>query len=365
MEQVTVSLGERAYEVLVGDQLIDRCGSLVRKYVNPPSVIIVTDENIAGQYLPQVERSLKDEGFSAVATAVVPAGETSKDIHHLARLYDACFAARLERHSCLIALGGGVVGDLAGFCAATYLRGIPFVQMPTTLLAQVDSSVGGKTGINLPGGKNLVGSFHQPRLVLADVAALATLPERQFATGMAEIIKHGLIRDAQLVDWLERNAAEVRRRDGETMTALVARNVRIKADVVAADERESGLRAILNYGHTVGHAIERVAAYGAYTHGEAVALGMVAEAEISRLRGDLGDADCRRQAALLAEFGLPIRLRQGLPIDELISAMAHDKKVVSGKLRFVLPTEIGKVRIADDVTPDELRQAVSVLEAGR
>ncbi len=361
MLQVTVSLGERTYNVLVGENLVARAGEFISETVKPASVLLVSDRQVADIYLGPALKSLRGAGLH-VSQAIVPPGENSKSIDHVMLLYEACFGARLERASCVVALGGGVVGDLVGFCAATYLRGLPFVQIPTTLLAQVDSSVGGKTGINLPGGKNLVGSFHQPRLVLADVATLHTLEAREFATGMAEIIKHAVIRDGAMFDWLHEHAEEIDRRDNSTMAQLVARNVAIKAEVVAADEHEGGLRAILNYGHTVGHAIERVAAYGTYTHGEAVALGMVAEAEIAGIRGEIALADLQQQRRLLQRFDLPTHLRRALSADDLMAAMAHDKKVVAGRLRFVLPEAIGRVHIVNDVTADELRQALRILE---
>jgi 3-dehydroquinate synthase len=322
--------------------------------------MVVTDEHVAALHLGTVTESLKDAGFD-VSTAVVPPGEQSKSKDRLFALYEACFEARLERRSVVVALGGGVVGDLAGYLAASYLRGLPFVQMPTTLLAQVDSSVGGKTGINLPGGKNLVGAFHQPSLVLSDVGVLATLDDRQFATGMAEVVKHAMIRDAALFERLEAQSAAFASRDVGIMEDAVARNCRIKADVVATDEHEAGLRAILNYGHTVGHAIESVASYGRYTHGEAVALGMSAEADIARRRGLIDDATHGRQAALLEAFNLPSRLLERLSVERMAEATRHDKKVVGGKVRFVLPDGVGSVRIVDDVSDDELRQALAAI----
>jgi 3-dehydroquinate synthase len=361
MQRVTVRLADRSYDILVGDGLLRDAGRHVAAVFSPRAVMVISDEQVAARYLGVVTDSLQGAGFT-VSTALVPPGEQSKSKDRLFDLYEACFAARLERRSLIVALGGGVVGDLAGYVAASYLRGIPFVQMPTTLLAQVDSSVGGKTGINLPGGKNLVGAFHQPSLVLSDVAALATLDDRQFATGMAEVVKHAMIRDAALFDRLESQAKRFAARDAVVMEEAVARNCRIKADVVAADERESGLRAILNYGHTVGHAIESVASYGRYTHGEAVALGMNAEADVARRRGLIDDGTYGRQVRLLETFGLASRLREPLAVDRLIVAMQHDKKVVGGKVRFVLPEAVGSVRIVDDVTEGELRQALAVLQ---
>jgi len=361
MNTVKVALGDRSYRILIGSRLLAEAGRHVAEALRPGRALVVTDETVAGLYLELVERSLREAGF-AVSVATVPPGETSKSHEQLLRVYDACYRASLERGSVVVALGGGVVGDLAGFAAATYLRGVACVQVPTTLLAQVDSSVGGKTGINLPGGKNLVGAFHQPSLVLADVATLATLDDRQVATGMAEVVKHAMIRDAALFARLEADSARLRARDASTLEEIVAWNCRIKAEVVAADEHESGLRAILNYGHTVGHAVEQVASYGAYTHGEAVALGMNAEADLARLRGGIGDKVHARQQALLAAFGLPSCLAAPLAAEDLIAAMRHDKKVRAGRLRFVLPTDVGTVDIVDDVTDAELVDVLSRLQ---
>ena len=361
METVTVSLGKRSYEILVSGGLLAEAGRHVARVISPRRGLIITDETVAGLYLERVERSMSEQGF-VVASAVVPAGETSKSHAELLRLYEACFAARLERGSLIVALGGGVVGDLAGYAAATYLRGLPCVQMPTTLLGQVDSSVGGKTGVNLPGGKNLVGAFHQPSLVLADVAAMATIDERQFATGMAEVVKHAMIRDATLFDRLKDCAGALMARDAATLEEIVAWNCRIKADVVADDEHEAGVRAILNYGHTVGHAIEQVAGYATYTHGEAVALGMNAEADLARLRGHLDTSVHEAQQHLLARFGLPSKLARGLDVPSLIEAMQHDKKNHGGRVRIVLPKAIGDVEIVDDATVDKLSTVLSRLQ---
>ena len=360
MHTVDVALGQRSYQILVGSGLLAEAGRHIAAVLPPGRALIITDDSVAGIYLDPVARSLSAAGF-AVSSATVPAGEQSKSFDQLARLCDECFRAGLERRSLIVALGGGVIGDLAGFVAATYLRGIPFVQAPTTLLAQVDSSIGGKTGINLPGGKNLVGAFHQPALVLADVAALATLDDRQFSSGLAEVVKHAMIRDAALFDLLEADAAKLLSRDPATLEKIVARNCGVKAAVVCADEREAGLRSILNYGHTVGHAVESVASYGVYTHGDAVALGLAAAAAIARSRGFIDDAVVVRQNKLLERFGLPTKLRRPLDTDALLEAMRHDKKVLSGRLRFVLPVAIGETRLVDDVTDAELRAALSCL----
>jgi len=361
METVEVALGKRSYRIVVGRRLLAEAGRHVAAVLAPRPALIVTDSIVAQRYLPAVRDSLVAAGF-AVGTITVPPGEASKCHEQLLRIYQACYDARLERSSLLVALGGGVIGDLAGFAAASYLRGLPFVQMPTTLLSQVDSSIGGKTGVNLPGGKNLVGAFHQPSLVLADVDVLASLDDRQMATGLAEIVKHAVIRDAGLFARLERDADALWRRDPALLESVVACNCRIKAEVVAADEHEGGLRAILNYGHTVGHAIEQAAGYGQYTHGEAVALGMIAEAELARGRGLLTAADADRQRKLIERFGLPTQLGAPLPAETLTAAMLRDKKVQSGRVRFVLPAGLGRVDIVSDVREGELRAALNLLQ---
>jgi 3-dehydroquinate synthase len=360
MHTVDVALGQRSYQILVGSGLLSDAGRHVAAIIPPGRALVISDATVAALYLDRVAKSLSAAGFT-VSTATVPAGEQSKSFDQLSRLCDECFRAGLERRSLIVALGGGVIGDLAGFVAATYLRGLPFVQLPTTLLAQVDSSIGGKTGINLPGGKNLVGAFYQPALVLADVAALATLDDRQFSSGLAEVVKHAMIRDAALFARLEADAAKILARDPATLEEIVARNCAVKAAVVSADEREAGLRAILNYGHTVGHAVEAIASYGVYTHGEAVALGMVAASAIARSRGFLDDAVVVQQNNLLERFGLPTKLRRPLNPDALLEAMRHDKKVLAGRMRLVLPVAIGDTRIVDDVTDDELRAALKCL----
>jgi 3-dehydroquinate synthase len=267
-----------------------------------------------------------------------------------------------------VALGGGVVTDIGGFVAATYMRGIAWISVPTTLLAQVDAGVGGKTAVDHPLAKNLIGAFHHPAVVLLDVDTLATLPAEEFRTGMAEVIKHGVIRDAELFESLERQADAILARDGNVLESVVTRNVAIKAAVVEADEREAGLRAILNYGHTVGHAVEALAlrspslaAGEPMTHGRAVALGMVAEAEIAAARGFVGRAIVDRQHRLIERFGLPVRLSGPADVEEIMALMRHDKKATAGRLRFVLPEAIGSVRVVDDVTDDEIRRAIQAI----
>jgi 3-dehydroquinate synthase len=307
---------------------------------------------------------MRGEGLT-VDSVIVPAGEAAKTLAQAGRLYDAMLAMGLDRGSAVVALGGGVVTDLGGFAAATYMRGIPWVAVATTLLAQVDAAVGGKTAVDHPECKNLIGAFHQPAAVFADVATLATLPEEELRTGLAEVVKHAVIRDADLFALLEIQADRIMARDPAVLEQTVARNVRIKAEVVMADERESGLRRILNYGHTVGHAIESLAMQSSaaaggppMTHGRAVALGMVAEARIAERRGLVGRAVVDRQRRLLERFGLPVRAAGAIDLARCLELMRHDKKAEAGRLVFVLPESIGAVRVADDVTDDEVREAI-------
>jgi len=317
---------------------------------------------VAALYLEPALAALRGEGLS-VEPIIVPAGEAAKTLTQAGRLYDAMLAMGLDRASAVVALGGGVITDLGGFVAATYMRGIPWVGIATTLLAQVDASVGGKTAVDHPECKNLIGAFHQPAAVLADVATLATLPEEEFRTGLAEVVKHAVIRDAEMFALLEAQADRILAREPAALEPIVARNVRIKAAVVMADERESGLRRILNYGHTVGHAIESLAMQAsgpAMTHGRAVALGMVAEAGIAERRGLVGRAVVERQRRLLERFGLPVRAA-GLDLARCLEVMRHDKKAEAGRLVFVLPESVGAVRVANDVTDDEVREALASL----
>jgi len=328
----------------------------------------VTDANVAGPYLEPAMAALHDAGLAGRAVTLPP-GEGSKTLAVAGDLYDRMLQAGLDRGSVVVGLGGGVMTDLAGFVAATYMRGVAWVAVSTSLLGQVDASVGGKTGVDHPACKNLIGAFHQPSAVLADVSALATLPEEELRTGLAEVLKHAMIRDAGLMDRLEADADALLARDPQVLEDVVARNVEIKAEVVSADEREGGLRRILNYGHTVGHALESLALAsdgslggGPPTHGRAVALGMVAEAHVAQARGLLPAEAAQRQRDLLARFGLPVALNEPVDPDRCLDLMRHDKKAAAGRLWFVLPEAIGKVVQTNDVTDDEIRAALMVLE---
>ncbi|MCC6949642.1 MAG: 3-dehydroquinate synthase [Bradyrhizobiaceae bacterium] len=355
---VPVSLAERSYEIVIGTGLLDEAGSRIARLRPGAAVAIVTDETVGALHLARLERALAAASIRASRIVVAP-GENSKSFAALEKVVDAILAARIERGDLVIALGGGVVGDLAGFAAAISRRGTDFVQIPTTLLAQVDSSVGGKTGINTRHGKNLVGAFHQPALVLADIDLLDTLPAREFRAGYAEVVKYGLIVDAPFFEWLERKRGEVFS-GGAARAEAIAASCRHKAAIVARDERETGDRALLNFGHTFGHALEAATGFsGLLLHGEAVALGMVLAFRLSAKLGHCAAADGERTSAHLRAAGLPTRLAEvpgGLPgADALLSRMAQDKKVRRGQLTFILSRGIGKAFVESGVDPEPVR----------
>jgi 3-dehydroquinate synthase len=358
-ERLRVELGPRSYDILVGAGLIGEAGRAMAPVLRRKRVFIVTDETVAPLHLPALEASLEQAGI-AFDKAILPAGEQTKSFDRLADLADRILAAGVERGSTLVALGGGVIGDLAGFAASIVLRGIDFVQIPTTLLAQVDSSVGGKTGINTPRGKNLVGSFHQPRLVLADIDALATLPRRQLLAGYAEVVKYGLLGDAAFFAWLEQNGVALLAGDADLQREAVKRSCAAKAAVVADDEREAGRRALLNLGHTFGHALEAECGFSdTLLHGESVAVGMALAFELSARLGLCPRADAARAIRHLAAVGLPTTLgaigRRSWNVDRLIDHMNHDKKVADGRIAFILVRGIGDAFVTRGVPPDELR----------
>ena len=364
MRTVKVPLGNRSYNILIGRGLLAGLGPACKKLKLGARCAIITDTHVAGHFAKTAQRSLARAGFDALLI-VVPAGETAKSLKTVQACYDKLARHRLERQSFIVALGGGVVGDLAGFVAATYLRGIPFVQVPTTLLAQVDSSVGGKVGVNLPAGKNLVGAFHQPRLVLCDFDTLRTLPPREFRSGLAEVIKYGIIRDAALFKKLERDLPKLLKRDPKTLAEVVARCCEIKAAVVGRDETDGGLRAILNFGHTIGHALEAISGlgYGTYLHGEAIAIGQVAAAELSARLTGLPTGDVARIRKLFQRADLPVAVKlDASSRKHLLAAMKLDKKVSGGEIKFVLARKIGKVdygrKVPFSVVQDVLRSKI-------
>jgi 3-dehydroquinate synthase len=360
MQTLSVALGERTYPIHIGSGLIGR-PDLVVPFLARKSVAVVTNTTVAPLLLERFSGALAREGVE-VAKIILPDGEEHKDWQTLNAVFDALLAKRYGRDTTLVALGGGVIGDLAGFAAATYQRGVNYIQVPTTLLSQVDSSVGGKTAINHPLGKNMIGAFHQPRLVLADTDTLKTLPERELRSGLAEVIKHGLIRDAAFFAWLEANIERLLSRDAEALAHAVLRSVEIKAEIVAQDERESGLRRVLNFGHTFGHAIETGLGYGAWLHGEAVAAGMVMAADLSRQLGYLSDADTGRVGALLQRAGLPTAAK-GLASERMQQLMSVDKKVKEGRIHFVLLERLGAATLRDDVPADAVDRTLSTLAA--
>ncbi len=355
MQTLTVDLGDRSYPIHIGPGLLDRA-DLVVPHLAQKRVMVVTNTTVAPLYLARLTATLEAAGI-AVANVVLPDGEAYKNWETLNLIFDALLAGRAERKTTLIALGGGVIGDMTGFAAACYQRGVPFVQIPTTLLSQVDSSVGGKTGINHPLGKNMIGAFYQPRVVLADTGTLKTLPPRELSAGLAEVIKYGLIWDADFLAWLDANMAKLRALDPAAIAHAVYRSCEIKAQVVAADEREGGLRAILNLGHTFGHAIETGMGYGTWLHGEAVAAGMVLAAATSQRLGWLSEADVARTRTIVRAAGLP-DAAPTLPFDTWFEYMGHDKKVEGGKLRFVLLKKLGEAVITGDVPEAILREVL-------
>ncbi|MGB7156965.1 MAG: 3-dehydroquinate synthase [Tepidisphaeraceae bacterium] len=355
---VSVRLADHTYTVRVQPGLLRDAGKRLRELTKSTRVGVLTDSNVGPQYLPALRESLGQAGFEIV-DATIPPGEDHKTLADLLPAYDTMLGARLERSTPIIGLGGGIITDMAGFLAATILRGVPLVQIPTTLLSMVDASVGGKTGVNHAVGKNLIGAFHQPIAVLIDPEVLRTLPPRELRSGLAECIKHDVIRDAEGFARLEREIDRALKLDIGYLTDLIAHNVTIKARVVEADPFERGERAHLNFGHTFGHAIETVMDYR-YAHGECVALGMTAATLAAVKLGMLLDGDRKRVLAVIEKAGLPTRAPE-LPVDRVIEGMAFDKKVRSGKVRFVLPDRIGHVVVRDDVPLDVVRAAVESL----
>ncbi len=356
MQTLHVDLGERSYPILIGEQLIDR-GELLSRHIRGKQVAIVTNDTVAPLYLERLSRSLSEYGTIPV---VLPDGEAYKNWQTLQSIFDALLAARLDRNTTIIALGGGVIGDMAGFAAASYQRGVDFIQIPTTLLSQVDSSVGGKTGINHPLGKNMIGAFYQPQAVLIDTATLATLPSRELSAGLAEVIKYGLICDEPFLGWLEENIDKLRGLDQAALTEAIRRSCAAKARVVGADERESGIRATLNLGHTFGHAIETHQGYGVWLHGEAVSAGMVMALEMSRQLGWISADERDRAVRLLSRAGLPVVPPANMRAEDFLKHMAVDKKVLNGQLRLVLLKRLGEAVVTSDFPREVLEAALNV-----
>ena len=359
MEALRVALAGGSYPIHIGTGLLEDT-ALYAPHLGSGRVAIVTNAVVAPLYLERVSRALAKAG--AVTTQIiVEDGEQAKDWRTLERVFDALLAARCGRDTVLVALGGGVVGDLAGFAAAVYQRGIPFIQVPTTLLAQVDSSVGGKTAINHARGKNMVGAFHQPLAVISDTSTLDSLPARELRAGLAEVIKHALILDRAFADWLDENLPALLQREPQALAHAVRRSCELKAQVVAADERETGVRAILNFGHTFGHAIEAGLGYGEWLHGEAVAAGMVMAAELSVRAKLLSQADATRVRSLLARAGLPVAGPELAP-ERMLELMQVDKKATAGRVRFVLLDAIGSAVIRGDIGESLVRESIAAAQ---
>ncbi len=363
MRKVTVEFGNRSYDIIIEGGSLPGLGSFIKSCLGGSGfkVAVISTEKVAGLYLDTAIDSLSGEGF-AVEEIIVPDGEKYKTLATYESILTKLIEARFERKSIVVPLGGGVIGDMAGFAAATFLRGIPFIQVPTTIVAQADSSIGGKVAVDHLLGKNLIGSFYQPRGVWIDTRVLTTLDYREVICGMAEVVKHAVIRDREFFGFLEDNLESIMRFEAsdDTMEQFIAWNCRIKADVVMADERESGLRAILNYGHTVGHALETVTGYNRFKHGEAVILGMIAAARIAELKGLIKTEECDRQNRLLERVGIGSDVG-GISIEEIIDAMKLDKKVSGGTIRFVLPDSIGSVKVYVDVTGDEIKAGIEYM----
>ena len=349
--RIDVTTPSRPYSVTIEDHAIERLGQLLDAASAPERRFVVSSPLVWRLHGPRIARAVKGESI------LVPDGERHKHLATVARVYDALVRANAERASTIITFGGGVIGDMAGFAAATYLRGVALVHVPTTLLAQVDSAIGGKVGVNHVLGKNLIGAFYQPHAVVIDPSVLGTLPRREFRVGLYEVVKYGMTSSVVLFNRLTQERTAIFTREPQTLTPVIAESCRIKADVVSADERESGVRRILNFGHTAGHAIEAVTKYRRFRHGEAVAIGMLVAAELSGARGALAGGDKKALADLIASLG-PLPPIADISAAQMLDAMRHDKKIVAGRLHFVLPTAVGATTIVDDVTAKELREAL-------
>jgi 3-dehydroquinate synthase len=358
MKTLHVSLGERSYPIYIGDSILSQT-DLLTQHIQSKEVLVVTNTTIAPLYLQSVLDLLTEYRSESV---ILPDGEEFKNLEILNQVFDKLLQSHFSRQVTIIALGGGVIGDMTGFAAACYQRGVPFIQIPTTLLAQVDSSVGGKTAVNHSLGKNMIGAFYQPKCVIADTNTLNTLEDRQLSSGLAEVIKYGLINDPEFFDWLEQNMPALRTRQTDALAEAIERSCQDKADVVASDELEHGVRALLNLGHTFGHAIETGMGYGNWLHGEAIAVGMVMAAELSRRMGWIDGVIVARIKALLIAAGLPIAIPDDMTSDQFMSLMAVDKKVQDGRIRLVLLKDIGKAIISDDYDAGKLVETLEFFQ---
>ena len=359
MKTLNVSLAERSYPIYIGEDLLTQ-PDLLQKHIKRKEVLIVTNETIAPLYLEQVQSLL--DGYQCDAV-ILPDGEEFKTLEVMNRVFDKLLSARFSRQVTLIALGGGVIGDMTGFAAACYQRGVPFIQIPTTLLSQVDSSVGGKTAVNHALGKNMIGAFYQPQCVIADTRTLNTLEDRQLASGIAEVIKYGLINDYAFFEWLEQNIDALKRRDPAALAYAIERSCQDKADIVAKDETEQGVRALLNLGHTFGHAIETGMGYGNWLHGEAIATGMLMAADLSARVGWMSEAEVERVRTLLIRAELPVDGPAEMTPEQFMDLMAVDKKVQDGVIRLILLKGIGQAVMSDDYLPDKLQQTLALFQS--
>lgn len=358
MKTLQVALGERSYPIYIGDGVLSQADLLTR-HIQGKEVLVVTNTTIAPLYLQNVLDSLTDYRAESV---ILPDGEEFKSLDVLNQVFDKLLSSHFSRQVTLIALGGGVIGDMAGFAAACYQRGVPFIQIPTTLLSQVDSSVGGKTAVNHPLGKNMIGAFYQPKCVIADTNTLNTLEDRQLSSGLAEVIKYGLINDPEFFDWLEQNMSALRARQTDVLSEAIERSCQDKADVVASDELEHGVRALLNLGHTFGHAIETGMGYGSWLHGEAIAVGMLMAAELSQRMGWIDGVIVARIKTLLIAAGLPTTIPDEMSSDQFMNLMAVDKKVQDGRIRLVLLKGIGQAIMSDDYDADKLVETLEFFQ---
>lgn len=359
MKTLNVDLAERSYPIHIGTELLTQT-ALLTPHIAGSRVAIVTNDTVAPLYLDQLMQTLSQ--FDPLPI-ILPDGEQYKNLDTLNTIFDALLENRCDRKITLVALGGGVIGDITGFAAASYMRGVPFIQVPTTLLSQVDSSVGGKTGVNHALGKNMIGAFYQPKCVLIDTTSLSTLPDKELSAGVAEVIKYGLIRDLPFFEWLETSMTSLLSRDAHTIIEAVYRSCDNKAQVVAADEREAGNRALLNYGHTFGHAIEAGMGYGAWLHGEAVATGMVMANDLSRRMGWISEADCQRAEALIKQANLPVRAPAAVSAGRMLELMSVDKKVEAGQINLVLLKALGEAVLTHDYDAQGLQQTLEAMRA--
>jgi len=358
MEKLRVELGERSYEILIDRGNLPLIGERLLRFPVGKKIAVISNPKVYELYGDKIISSLKKEGFDP-SVIMIPDGEIYKDYFWAYHILTQLLESGLDRKSCLIALGGGVIGDITGFVASIYMRGIPYIQIPTTLLAQVDSSVGGKTAVNHPLGKNMIGSFWQPSLVWIDVNTLDTLPEREFISGMAEVIKYGIIWDKEFFEYLESNREKILKKDKDLLIPAIKRACEIKAEVVSKDERESSLRAILNYGHTIGHAIETLTGYSTYLHGEAISIGMVYEAKLSSMLGFIDKKSLERIKNILQNFGLPTILPINMDSTAMVKTILLDKKNIEGKIRMVIPESIGKMKINFEIKEEDLKGIIN------